>query len=120
MVHVALQRMTQARYFSENMGGGYANNFNVRRQELSDAEVRENAMLFNEDIGSWNMDKAVDLEEMIRGAQNLSASWGIQRWNTSNVQIIKALFIATKWTGPMLNLGDWDVSNCMVMDQLFR
>ena len=60
------------------------------------------------------------MEEMFRAIKHLSGDWGIQRWNTTNIKSLEAIFMSTAWTEPYLDLSQWDVSNVQIMDQLFR
>lgn len=85
-----------------------------------DEEMFFNKTYFHEDIGDWDMSNALEMEEMLRGAKNLSSKWGIQHWNTSTMSSLKALFMDTNWTEPLLDLGTWDVSRVETMNQLFR
>lgn len=73
-----------------------------------------------EDIGDWNMTSAIEMEEMVRGIHNMSANLGLQRWDTSNMRSLKALFMSTRWVEPMLDLSSWNTSQVTNMNQLFR
>lgn len=87
---------------------------------VSGEELFYNMSYFHEDIGGWDMSNALEMEEMLRGMKNLSSSWGIQRWNTSSMTSLKALFMDTVWTEPAIDLGAWDVSRVQTLNQLFR
>ncbi|CAB9522119.1 (Lipo)protein [Seminavis robusta] len=72
-----------------------------------------------EDIGSWDMRRARRIEFMFEGLQNVSESWGIQKWDTTSLISMKGVFKNTSWTLPMLNLSSWDTSKVQNMAQLF-
>ena len=74
---------------------------------------------FSEDLGDWDMSNAYDVEEMLRGIQNMSLASGVQRWNVSNMISLKALFMDTHWVDQP-DLSAWDVSNVQTLHQLFR
>lgn len=84
------------------------------------AQATEVALYFHEDIGSWNLSNARQLDEMLWGVQNLSAHWGIGRWDVSKVHSFKGLFLDTHWTDPHLDLSTWNTSGARNLAQLFR
>ena len=75
---------------------------------------------FHEDIGSWDMSNAHELEQTMRGCKNVSASWGIQNWDTQSIVNVQELFMATSWSEPALDLSRWNTSSMRNMGQLFR
>ena len=75
---------------------------------------------FHEDIGSWDMSNARELEQTMRGCRNVSASWGIQNWDTQSVTNVQELFMMTSWREPALDLSSWNTSSVWNMGQLFR
>lgn len=88
-------------------------------------ELRDFSKVFinkalQEDIGDWNMSNARYMEEMLRGVKNLSASSGIDRWDTSSMTNLQALFMDTTWTEPQLDLSSWNTSGVWTLGQLFR
>ena len=101
----------------------FAQVFLVNENEMAPSvsdELFNNMAYFHEDIGGWDMSNALEMEEMLRGVKNLSSSWGVQRWNTSSMTSLKALFMGTNWTEPVLDLGAWDISRVETLNQLFR
>ncbi|CAB9504811.1 (Lipo)protein [Seminavis robusta] len=72
-----------------------------------------------EDIGSWDMRRAERIEFMFEGLQNVSESWGIQKWDTTSLVSMEGVFKNTSWTLPMLNLSSWDTSKVETMAHLF-
>lgn len=74
---------------------------------------------FAEDIGDWDMSSARRADEMFRGAQNLSASLGIDRWNTSMIKTTVGMFMESSWWEPQLNLSSWETSKIISMAKMF-
>ena len=89
--------------------------FKPERSGFSEANT-----YFHEDVGSWDMSNALELEQTMRGCQNVSASWGIQNWDTGSVTNIQELFMRTSWTEPALDLSRWNTSSMWNMGQVFR
>ncbi|CAB9504372.1 Mycoplasma protein of unknown function, DUF285 [Seminavis robusta] len=84
-------------------------------------QVQTAAENFHEDISSWDMGaNARHLDEMMRGVQNLSNSWGIAQWDVSQVTSMTCMLADTTWNQPQLNLSSWDTSNVHTMSCLLE
>lgn len=95
--------------------------FNFKRnKDYLSSEARAVAKDFAQDIGEWNMSSAQNMEETLRGVRTLSATWGIDRWDTSSMTSLKATFMRSIWNKPQLALSSWDTSQVVSMNQLFR
>ncbi len=79
-------------------------------------EIFKDAILFNQDISSWDVSNVTDMKSMFNGASVFNQPIG--SWNVSNVKDMKSVFNgASKFNQP---IGSWDVSNVINMESLFN
>jgi len=92
------------------------NKWDVSKITLFRSTFRESP-LFNDNVGNWNMSKAIGLNNMFRGSTtvapygtfNNGGSDSIKNWDTSNVTTMQTMF----YSQPDFNqeIGLWNVSN---------
>ena len=92
------------------------NKWDVSKITFFRSSLRE-LPLFNDNVGNWNMSKAINLGQMFRGSVtvapygtfNNGGSDSIKNWDTSNVTDMQVMF----YSQPDFNqeIGLWDVSN---------
>ena len=92
------------------------NKWDVSKITFFRSSLRE-LPLFNDNVGNWNMSKAINLGQMFRGSTtvapygtfNNGGSDSIKNWDTSNVTDMQVMF----YSQPDFNqeIGLWDVSN---------
>ena len=92
------------------------NKWDVSKVTFFRSSLRE-LPLFNDNVGNWNMSKAINLGNMFRGSVtvapygtfNNGGSDSIKNWDTSNVTDMQVMF----YSQPDFNqeIGLWDVSN---------
>ena len=86
----------------------------------------QNASFFNQDIGGWtfNASLSVDMSRMFYQAVNFNQDIG--GWNTSNVNVMNAMFFSA-WRfnnggvgGVGLGIDQWDTSTVSTMQSMFQ
>lgn len=94
----------------------------VRTSNLSiSEEAIAYATSFSDDLGSWDMSGARQLEQMFSGMQNISSALGIQDWDVSNTKYMRGLFKDTHWAQEdPLNLSSWNTSQVRTFNHFFQ
>jgi len=74
-------------------------------------QMFQNAFVFNQDIGSWNVQNVTNMNSLFRNAYafNNGNSASIGNWNTSNVTDFRNLFLQANAFNQ--DIGNWDFSN---------
>ena len=80
-------------------------------KEKSDHEEK-----FNQDIGSWNVRRVTNMEEVFYLAGDFNQD--ISGWNVSNVTTMKSMFSSAFNFNQ--DIGSWDVSKVTDMSEMFR
>ncbi len=74
------------------------------------------ALNFNQNIGSWNTSNVTNMASMFESASNFNQNIG--SWNTSNVTSMNSMFkFAPNFNQ---NIGAWDTSNVLNMGSMFQ
>ena len=68
-------------------------------------------------IGDWEFNAPTSFKAMFNAVTKFSTSWGIEKWNTTNVTSMESMF---QYTGSNSNqdLSDWDIRNVTNMTNL--
>ena len=74
-----------------------------------------NAVSFNQDIGSWDVDQVENMESMFSGASSFNQDLG--NWNVGNV--IRMSYMFKSASSFNQDIGNWDVSNVTEMWYMF-
>jgi surface protein len=78
--------------------------------------VFNGATAFNRDIGDWNVGSAVNMDYMFHGASSFNQDIG--RWDVSRVRSMRGMF--TFASAFNQDIGNWDVGNVTVMRAMFN
>lgn len=113
-----------SRYYGSQLGSWCVSKLddftNIFRMDQEARNFTIEASPSAEYIGDWDTSKARLLNECFSGVQNLSASWGLDKWKTSSLKNLRGAFRETRWVEPMLSLSSWDVSGVRAMAQMIR
>ncbi|MCK0133553.1 BspA family leucine-rich repeat surface protein [Arenibacter sp. S6351L] len=75
----------------------------------------ERATLFNQDIGSWNVDNVNNMVGVFYQATSFNQD--ISSWNVDNVMLMAGMFANA--TAFNQNIGSWNVANVITMEAMF-
>ena len=80
----------------------------------------KDAVLFNQNIGGWDVSKVTEIGAMFQGATafNNGGSTTINNWNTSRVRYMGGVFlVASSFNQPV---GNWNTSSVVDMRTMFQ
>ena len=106
--------LTKAFYGAKNMTMTATNKPNL--QNVTDMSYMFNgAVLFNSDIGDWDMSNVTNVNNMFSNAKAFNQD--IRKWDMSNVTNMNSMF-----SGAILfdqDIGKWDLSNVTTANRMF-
>ena len=84
-------------------------------KSISMSTMFQSAILFNQNIGAWNMTRVTNTSAMFNNATAFNQD--ISAWDVSNVTTMANMFVSTKFNQ---NINAWNVANVTDMSAMFQ
>ena len=80
------------------------------------ASTFEKAVSMNADLGTWDVSKVSNMQQMFRHAANFAGA-GLDKWSTTSLTTLSSTFTGAGLTHVVL--GGWDTFNVVTMERTF-